>query len=208
MPRTAPEIEAEIASKKAAGVHQASREMVALRAELKALTDPAGPCPGEDARDDVEARKRAIAAALALPIPPAPISASDDVAFVNEALAQLVLKGQGSKPEKCYSDIRSALAVKHLIEDAAGLTPAGRLELPHWDKLGRDRDTGLPFKPGENQAVVDGLAQRAVPVNPRTATAKPSITTRDGQPISLSRSRALDEPEGNAAFVTVSGDAE
>lgn len=199
MPRTAPEIEAEIASKKAAGVHQASREMVALRAELKALDD------GLDEAAPAATPPYTNRGAVLL----APLPASADIPFINEALAQLVLKGKGAKPEQCYSDVRSVLAVKHILEDAAGLVPVGRISLPHWDTLGRDRDTGEKFKPGENQAVVDGLAQRAVPA-PRVpvATAKPSITTRDGQPISLSRSRALDEPEGNAAFVTVSGDAE
>jgi len=198
MARTVAEVEAEIEAKKAAGVHQASREMKALREELKALGD--GP-------DDAEARRRAIAAALALTVPSdtvaAPILASDDVAFVNEALAQLVLKGKGAKPEQCYSDVRSVLAVKHMLEDAAGLKPTGRISLPHWDTLGRDRDTGEKFKPGENQAIVDGLQQRAVPVNPRTAVAKPSITNPDGTPLRLPRTR-LDEPEGAATFVTES----
>jgi len=192
MPRAASEVEAEIATKKAAGAHQASREMKELRAELaeaRALADP------HTNPDDI---------ALVRSLELSPILASDDVAFVNEALAQLVLKGKGAKPEQCYSDVRSVLAVKHMLEDAAGLKPSGRISLPHWDTLGRDRDTGEKFKPGENQAIVDGLQQRAVPApKGAPASSRPSITTRDGAPLRLPRTR-LDEPEGNAEFVTES----
>lgn len=206
MPRTVAEVESDIATLKAEGKHPMSAEVRALRDELKALAAPPPPRPptsiataaaGDDGDAPVTPRKAP------------PVSASDDVAFVNEALTQLLLKNKTGKVEQAYSDVRSLLRVKHILEDAAGLVPVGRISLPHWDTLGRERDTGEKFKPGENQAVVDGTAQRAVPVNPRTAAAsKPSITTRDGQPITLSRSRALDEPEGNAAFVSVSGDAE
>lgn len=191
MPRTVAEVESDIATLKAEGKHPMSAEVRALRDELKALASPPPTAP------------------VAVPAPTPPVTASDDVAFVNEALTQLLLKNKTGKVEQAYSDVRSLLRVKHILEDAAGLVPVGRISLPHWDTLGRERDTGEKFKPGENQAVVDGTAQRAVPVNPRTAAAsKPSITTRDGQPITLSRSRVLDEPEGNAAFVSVSGDAE
>jgi hypothetical protein len=186
-------IQAEIDSKKAAGVHPASREMVALRAELRAL-DGAGsePAPMPPLRD---------AAAKAAGACSDSALASNDLTFINEALAQLVLKGGAGKPEKAYSDIRSVLAVKHLIEDAAGLAPSGRIALPHWDTLGRERDTGMPFKPGENQLVVDGLAQRAVPAPKVAPSSRPTITAPDGSPIRLPRSK-LDEPEGAASFVT------
>lgn len=139
--------------------------------------------------------------------PAPPVHASSDVAFVNEALARLVLEGKAGKPERCYSDLRSALRVKHILEDAAGLTATGRISLPHWDALGRDRDSGEKFKPGENQMIVDGLAQRAIPA-PRAAAAesRPVITNPDGTPLRLARTR-LDEPEGVAAFVTPGGES-
>lgn len=191
MPRTVAEVEAEITALKAEGKHPMSAEIRALRDELKALAAPPAPT----------------APAV---VPPAPITASDDVAFVNEALTQLLLKGKGAgKVEQAYSDVRSMLGVKHILEDAAGLVPVGRIHLPEWSTLGRERDTGEKFKPGENQLVVDGLAQRAVPApKGAPASSRPSITTPDGRPIALSRSRVLDEPEGNAAFVSVSGAAE
>jgi hypothetical protein len=177
MPRTAAEIEAEMSKLTEGGAHHASKPMVALRNELKALDQP----------PDVKWVGG-----------PSPLPASDDVAFVNEALAQLLLKGGGAKPEKAYSDIRSLLNVKHLIEDTVGLVASGRIALPPWDTLGRDRDTGAPFKPGENQAVVDGLQQRAVPP-PKSS--RPVVTAQDGTPLRFPKSRALDEPDGDAVFV-------
>lgn len=190
MPRSASEIQAEYDGLKAEGGRWwTTPKAAALREELKALDAPDAPEPD---------------ATPPAPAPSAPpIVASDDVAFVNDALTQLLLKGKGAgKVEQSYSDVRSLLFVKHILEDAAGLVPAGRISLPHWETLGRERDSGEKFKPGENQAVVDGLAQRAMPAS--VAPSRPSVTTQDGRPIAFKRSRTLDEPEGAAAFVTTS----
>ena len=195
MPRTEVEIQADIDALKAQGLHPAKKEFRDLRAELLSVAGASSPsAPPAPAFPSVP-----------VPFPPQaapaePFLASDDVAFVNEALAQMVLKGKiVGNVERCYSDIRGLLLVKHLVEDAVGLKLTGRIKMPEYGTLGRERDSGEFFKPGENQLVVDGLAQRAVPP-PRTAS-KPSMTNPDGTPLRLPRTR-IDEPEGNASFVT------
>jgi len=209
MPRTVEEIAADIAAAKANGVHPASKPMIALRAELKAAqgvhTEPDGRKFVSVSSDDPD---------NCFTNGAAPILASGDVAFINESLAQLLLKGKGAgKLEQSYSDIRSLLKVKHLLEDAAGLQPVGRINLPHWDTLGRERDTGEKFdaktlamarETGSSpQSVVDGTAQRAIPAA-KVVARDPSagITSRDGEPIKFSRSRTLNEPEGSASFLS------
>lgn len=198
MARAAAEIEADIVKAKAAGEPPMGARIRALRTELKALDAPA-----------VEHSE-----------PPQALPASSDISFVNDALAQLLLKGKGlaGRAEQNYSDIRSLLEAKHLIEDIAGLVPANRLVLPPWDKLGREKDTGKPFDANTlaiakatgipAQQVVEGHAQRALPVPRNRApvadddSAKQTITTPDGRPLNFKRSRVLDEPEGAASFVT------
>ncbi len=196
MARTAAEIEADLTKLRDSGVHHSSREVRVLREELKALTPGIPPVVP-------------VTVSVSAPsVAPTAAKASEDVSFINEALAQLVLKGKGAKPEQCYSDIRSVLSVKHILEDASGLVPSQRVILPHWDTLGRDRDSGEKFKVGENQAIVDGYAQRAIPPSKAAASARPVITASDGTPLRLNRSRTIDEPEGAASFVGQGVDGE
>lgn len=200
MSRTASEIEAEIEAMRASGADMRTKKAQDLRAELKEANASAPSTPASSVAAE-------------------PVRASGDVAFINDALAKLVLEGKAGKPERCYSDLRSALHVKHILEDAAGLVAAGRISLPHWDTLGRDRDSGEKFNAktlaiaketgASPQVVADGLVQRAMPM-PKAAEptkARVEITDAVGNPIRLPRTR-LDEPEGVAVFVGGSDSAE
>jgi hypothetical protein len=202
MPRTLAEVEADIAAAKASGAPPMSATMRSLRKE----------------RSDLLGQPPSASEPPAAPAQASVGPALDDAAFIGEALTRLLLEGKGraGKIEQAYSDVRSVLRVKHILDDAAGLVPTRRINLPAWDTLLRERESGELYDAGvletarahgvTPQAVVEGLVQRGTPArtpkieSAAAGVARPGITTRDGAPLVLGRTK-LNEPDGAATFL-------
>lgn len=186
------------------------------------MPEPADVEPKDKRTSEWKAWKARQDVAPAVTITPAPPVASSDVAFLDDALVQILLRGKvAGKFEQCYSDTRSILDVKHMLEDAAGLKPTGRITLPHWDTLNRHKDSGEPFDAKTIaaakavglpvQTVADNPSLGAVPAPkkaPRGDAAEPraAITNPDGTPFRLPRTK-IDEPDVVATFVSAGGES-
>lgn len=147
MARTVAEIEADIAARKAAGVHPAKKEMAVLRAELaeaKALLSP----PAPSATPSAETASTTTSASTATVFPADDGIDPEEMRFAMECVAglELPLNTQISGiVSKIYDRLRAQMRVRRILIDV--MKQAGRGgEWPQWATLGRDDSTGEPVK--------------------------------------------------------------
>lgn len=185
MARTAKDIEAEMAALKAAGEPAMSKTMRGLRALLK------------------EAEGQAPATEPA----PAPAAPAFDVrALVMSTLAARAATGKAEgNVERLYSAVREAASVGAIIHEALDPKYASQRDasgLPPYDALGRERYSGRKFKPGETQAIVDGMV---LPPQKSKPAANGATNDRDAAMKALMRP-SLESLVGAAEKATLSHD--
>ncbi len=153
MARTKSEIESEMATLKASGVHAASREMRDLRAEIAALSAPADDV-GSSTPPDTSPGASPIAhtgdptstVSLAQTFAgPSPLD-SDEWRFVQQVMAEIELPEGSSRLKKLYYAVSDRVKMWRRLRDLTMKMGPGA-EWPDFPTFGISEDTGKPVAP-------------------------------------------------------------
>ncbi len=200
MPRSASEIEAEIAALKASGVHPASKSLKDLRQELKALSAPPVPVsspppssPGSETTTVTSDTSSAVTVPFVAEVQPmrnTPVSRwMSEESFIDTALVQAVtnmeLSGGNTTGivKKIYERLDAMLKTRRIIMEVLAMVGPGE-PLPQWSVLRRDANTGqqrleATHTPPEGQQA------------PRVEPAIPHVTD-GGMPVRAARPSAAE----------------
>lgn len=193
MARTVEEIKADYATRKGQGVHVMSKEMRALRAEIKALEAPEDETTGvQTPQAEVQVNLDPAPAAAVPEHPPVPRSAfadgavrsvydSDEWRFIEKAIAEIEIEARsGSQTgqfKAIYHQLDAKVKMWRRIRRLALEVGEGG-EWPQFGTLGMDPRTGLPIeaKPEPAPAPVEPPAPENAPGPPATEGGMPVHT--------------------------------
>lgn len=140
MPRTSQDIQADIDAAKSRGVHQASREMKALRKELAAVNATTTESNASGASSPQPAvSESAAGTANADPLK------SDEWRFIEKVIAEMQIEfSKGSTTgamKKIYNELDARIKMWRLSREIVAQIGPGN-EWPQWAALGRNDSTG------------------------------------------------------------------